>query len=110
MFVKLVQHFVLSCHSYFIVPLLAGIIRHNVDVEYSFHLVSALYQNLLRSLVLNRYEPRHEKSCLMSYANNNGADQLAHPRSLISVFVVHCLHSIVPSGAKSIIQNSSLSL
>ena len=34
--------------------------------------------------------------CLMSYANNKGADQPAHPRSLISAFVVHCLDSIIP--------------
>ena len=31
-----------------------------------------------------------------AYANNKGADQPAHPRSLISTFVVHCLDSIVP--------------
>ena len=33
--------------------------------------------------------------CLMSYANNKGADQPAHPRSLISAFVVHCLDSVM---------------
>ena len=32
----------------------------------------------------------------MSYANNRDADQPAHPRSLISVFVVRCLDSIIP--------------
>ena len=37
----------------------------------------------------------HEKTCLMSYANNKGADQPAHPRSLISTFVVCCLDSII---------------
>ena len=31
----------------------------------------------------------------MLYANNKGADQPAHPRSLISTFVVHCLDSVV---------------
>ena len=37
----------------------------------------------------NRIEPRHEKKKLfMPYANNKGADQPAHPRSLISTFVV----------------------
>ena len=41
------------------------------------------------------YEPGHEKMCLMSYANNKGADQTAHPRSLISAFVVRCLDSII---------------
>ena len=41
------------------------------------------------------YEPGHEKTCLMSYANNKGADQPAHLRSLISAFVVCCLDSII---------------
>ena len=40
-------------------------------------------------------EPGHEKMCLMSYANIKGADQPAHPRSLISAFVVRCLDSII---------------
>ena len=31
----------------------------------------------------------------MSYANNKGADQPAHPGSLISAFVVHCLDSVM---------------
>ena len=33
--------------------------------------------------------------CLMPYANNNDADQSAHPRSLISTFVVLCLDSMI---------------
>ena len=32
----------------------------------------------------------------MLYANNKGADQPAHPRSLISAFIVRCLDSIMP--------------
>ena len=31
----------------------------------------------------------------MVFAKNKGADQLAHPRSLISAFVVHLLESII---------------
>ena len=31
----------------------------------------------------------------MSYANNKGADQPAHPRNLISTFVVRCLDSVM---------------
>ena len=31
----------------------------------------------------------------MPYANNKGADQPAHPRSLISTFVVRCLDRII---------------
>ena len=30
-----------------------------------------------------------------SFANNKGADQPAHPRSLISTFVVRCLDSMI---------------
>ena len=39
------------------------------------------------------FEPGHEKMCLMSYANNKGADQTA--LILISAFVVRCLDSII---------------
>ena len=41
------------------------------------------------------FEPGHVKTCLMSYANYKDADQPAHPRSLISTFVVRCLDSII---------------
>ena len=44
---------------------------------------------------LSFIEPGHVKMCLMSYANNKGADQPAHPRSLTSAFVVRCLDSII---------------
>ena len=39
--------------------------------------------------------PGHAKMCLMSYANNKGADQPGYPRSLISTFVVRCLESMI---------------
>ena len=31
----------------------------------------------------------------MPYANNKGADQPAHPRSLISTFIVRCLDCMI---------------
>ena len=40
------------------------------------------------------------------YANNKGADQPAHPRSLISAFIVRCLDSMIPLFAIS--ENSRL--
>ena len=49
----------------------------------------------LVAFILKIDEPGHEKMCLMSYANNKGADQPAHPRSLISAFVVRCLDTII---------------
>ena len=56
----------------------------------------------------NVCEPGHEKTCLMSYANNKGADQPAHPRSLISAFVVRCLDSVM--SLVSVTKISSLML
>ena len=41
-------------------------------------------------------EPGHEKMCLMTYANNKGADQPARPRSLISAFVVRYQDRMIP--------------
>ena len=37
--------------------------------------------------------PRRDKTCLRGFANNKGADQPAHPRSLISAFVIRLLES-----------------
>ena len=34
------------------------------------------------------YGPQHKKTCLRGLGNNTGADQPAHPRSLISAFVI----------------------
>ena len=52
-------------------------------------------QNKNITIIIILYEPGHEKMCLVSYVNNKGADQPAHPRNLISAFVVRCLDSII---------------
>ena len=39
--------------------------------------------------------PRREKTCLRGFANNKGAVQPAHPRSLISAFLINFLESII---------------
>ena len=41
-------------------------------------------------------EKKAMRKPFMPYANNKGADQPAHPRSLISAFVVRCLDSVIP--------------
>ena len=46
--------------------------------------------------------------CLVPYANNKGADQPAHPRSLISAFIFRCLDSII--SLVSVSKSSSLML
>ena len=47
------------------------------------------------------YGPRREKTCLRGFATNTGADQPAHPRSLISAFVIRLLESIISRLATS---------
>ena len=41
------------------------------------------------------YGHRREKTCLQGVANNTGADQPAHPRNLISAFVIRFVESII---------------
>ena len=48
------------------------------------------------------------KICLRSYADNKGADQSAHLRSLISAFVVRCLDGAM--SLDSVTKTSSLVL
>ena len=45
--------------------------------------------------------PQREKTCLRWFANNKGADQPAHPRSLISTFVIRLLERIISRLAMS---------
>ena len=48
---------------------------------------------VMRSFIIS--EPRREKPCFMSYANNKDADQPVHLSNLISAFVVRCLDSMM---------------
>ena len=45
---------------------------------------------------------------VMSYANNKGTDQPAHPRSLISALVVRCLDSVMSLVSVTKISNLML--
>ena len=57
--------------------------------------LAKLFSYIVVHQMLVVFEPDHEKTCPMPYANNKGTDQPAHSRSLISAFVVHCLYSII---------------
>ena len=41
------------------------------------------------------------RKTVLSYVNNKSADQPAHPRSLVSAFVVRCVDSMIPMLAKT---------
>ena len=72
--------------------------------------LSALTVHTLTSSVthlLSIFWPQREKTCLRGFVNNTGADQPAHPRSLISAFVIRFLESIIcklAAGESSIFQ------
>ena len=72
---------------------------YNNIVEIGDEIISTAVLSLLLiqvgQLSVTICEPGHEKMCPMSYVNNKGADQPAHPGSLISSFVVRCLDSII---------------
>ena len=68
------------------------------------HLISVLFITVITSLGDDRiglYGPGRAKTCLMSYANNEGADQPEHPRCLISAFVVRSVDSIISVSSRS---------
>ena len=72
-------------------------LRSNLFCCWLYICQSCLYSDwshLGRLELPQSFEPGQEKMCLMSYANNKGADQPAHLCSLISAFIVHCLYSI----------------
>ena len=46
------------------------------------------------------FEPHLEKTCLMPYANNKGANQPVHPPSQIRAYVILCLGCIIAVNAK----------
>ena len=52
--------------------------------------------------------PRSEKPCLWRFVNNKDADQPAHPRSLISAFVIRFLESMISKLSTSKISISIL--
>ena len=64
-------------------------------LDFLFLNFSANVLYMLKIIQCALYEPHREKNLFIPYANNKGTDQLAHPRSLISTFVIHCLDSII---------------
>ena len=63
---------------------------------------------MVLKLYWNTTESGHEKTCLMSNANNKGADHPVHRHSLISAFVFRCLDSVM--SPVSVAEQASFSL
>ena len=56
---------------------------------------NSMLRTIMAGMSLSIDGPRREKTCLRGFVNNTGADQPAHPRSLISAFVIGFLKSII---------------
>ena len=65
------------------------------------HVLVVIMLKCLKRDVLSTFGPRREKTCLRWFASHIGVDQPAHPRSLISAFVIHFLESIISRLAMS---------
>ena len=50
------------------------------------------------------------ETCLRRLANNTGADQPAHPRSLISAFIIRVLESTISKLATTVAEQTGFSL
>ena len=94
-----------SAHSYFvgfvmrrIKSYLSTISQHRVIVCINTPWTFLLFfgSTWIHDAVWPDYMSHVMKKPVLSYANNKGADQPAHLRSLISAFVVRCLDSIMP--------------
>ena len=59
------------------------------------HTISQHISQVIISPNIELCGARREKTCLRMFANNKGAGQPAHPRSLISAFVIRFLESTI---------------
>ena len=77
----------------------------NMALDSEKHIRWVFHENLGK---ISKILHKTRENLFMLYANNKGADRPAHPRSLISTFVIRCLDSIIP--LVSISKISSLQL
>ena len=85
--------FVLDFHQRVYSHVCQAFLRQIIPLQPYFHLRSSSTMHITRVSV--SFGPRREKTCLRGFANNTGADQPAHPRSLISTFVIRFLESTI---------------
>ena len=82
-------------------------------LDIHIHCMTKLMYKLIKSCVSlifsysGLFGPRGDKTCLRSFANNTGADQPAHPHSLIGALVIRFMESIICELATCKIQFSN---
>ena len=78
------------CHSVFISSILFAVLFNFIQIKYQYFVEIIFCIKELVMIWATSWE-----NLFMPYANNKDADQPAHPRSLISVFVIRFLDSII---------------
>ena len=87
-------------------PLLSQSKQMGLNINLSLYNIVHFYHSsflLLPNTMLQRdchIWATSRENLFLQYANNKGADQSAHPWCLISLFVVHCLDSLIPLLSK----------
>ena len=79
-------------------PMMSSTYKHNGNSKVSIENVKPLIHRNTKcaaGVKASQIQSGHAKMCLMTYANIKDADQPAHPRSLISIFVLRCLDSMI---------------
>ena len=68
-----------------------------LDIHETGKSVAEMRTGILFGKVQRRklFGPLRVKTCLQGYVNSKGADQPAHPRSMISATVIRLLESII---------------
>ena len=80
----------------------------NEYLLYSHYITKLIHKDVNTVFACSHFESGHEKKCLTPHANIKGADQPAHPRSVISIFVIRFPEIIIHTLANSKCQDSSL--
>ena len=97
---------VIYCHIQVSQILTCTKLPHTVCIHWCTKMPRCTLYHIRTSFCKNIWATSWE-NLFMPYANNKGADQPAHARSLISTFVVRCLDSMICILAKSKVSNRS---
>ena len=77
-----------------------------LEIKYNYSGINSIanfipsFPDRFRLALQSRNGPLRKKNCLQWFANNEGADQPEHPRSLISTFDIRLLESIIQTCHK----------
>ena len=72
-----------------------GLLQNVTEIDSGYLLKACRTEDKVFQIYHLLYGPQREKTCIWGFANNTGADQPAHLRSLISASVIRFLKSTI---------------